>query len=103
MTQIAQCRLEGDCDKHKALITEMSKLVGNSSYGRMITSKEKPYDIVYVDESEISTKIIDNHFYDMTELPDGYYKVESILITDLSLHVSTLSSNIYLVQHSVVS
>ena len=76
MTQIAQCRLEGDHDKDKALIAEMSKLIGNSSYGRMITNKEKHHDIIYIDESEISTEIIDDHFYDMTELPDGYYEVE---------------------------
>ena len=96
MTQIAQRRLEGDCDKHKALITEMSKLVGNSSYGRMITSKENHYDIVYVDESEISTKIIDNHFYDMTELPDGYYKVEKTkkkINLDLLIHISVFILN----------
>ena len=31
ITQIAQCRLEGDRDKDKALIAEMSKLIGNSS------------------------------------------------------------------------
>ena len=62
MTQIAQCHLEGDYDKDKALIVEMSKLIGNSSYGRMITNKEKHHDIVYVDEFEISTEIIDNHF-----------------------------------------
>ena len=71
MTQIAQCRLQGDRNKDKAMIAEMSKLIG-SSYGQMITNKEKHHDIVYVDESEISTEIIDNHFYDMTELPDGY-------------------------------
>ena len=46
MIQIAQCRLEGDHDKDKALIAEMSKLIGNSSYGRMITNKEKHHDIV---------------------------------------------------------
>ena len=31
VTQIAQCRLEGDRDNDKALIAEMSKLIGNSS------------------------------------------------------------------------
>ena len=31
MTQITQCRLEGDRDKDKALIAEMSKLIGNSN------------------------------------------------------------------------
>ena len=61
-TQIAQCCLEGDHDKDKALIAEMSKLIGNSLDGQMITNKEKHHYIIHVDESEISTEIIDNHF-----------------------------------------
>ena len=64
--QVAQARLDVDRDKDKALIAEMMKLIGNSSYGQMITNKQK-HDVVYVDESEISTEIIDYHFYDMTE------------------------------------
>ena len=96
MTQIAQCRLEGDRDKNKALIAEMSKLIGNSSYGRMNTNKEKHHDIVYNDESEISTKIIDNHFYDMTELPDGYYEVEITkkkINLDFPIHIGVFILN----------
>ena len=96
MTQIAQCRLEGDRDKDKALIMEMSKLIGNSSYGPIFTNKEKHHDIVYVDQSEISTEIIDNHFYDMTELPDGYYEVEKTkkkINLDLPIHISVFILN----------
>ena len=96
MTQIAQCRLEGDHDKDKALIAEMSKLISNSSYGRMITNKEKHHDIIYVDEYEISTEIIDNHFYDMTELPDGYYEVEKTekkINLDLPVHIGVFILN----------
>ena len=96
MTQIAQCRLEGDCDKDKALIAKMSKLIGNSSYGRMITNKEKHHDIVYVDESEISTEIIDNHSYDMTELPVGYYEVEKTkkkINLDFPIHIGAFILN----------
>ena len=52
------------------------KLIGNSSYGKLITNKEKHHDIVYVDESEIGTEIMDQHFYNLTELPDGFYEVE---------------------------
>ena len=92
MTQIAQCRLEGDCDKGKALIAEMSKLIGNSSYGRMITNKEKHHDIIYVNESEISTEIKNNHFYDMTELPNGYYEVEKTkkkINLNLPIHIGS--------------
>ena len=76
MTQVAQARLDGDRDKDKALIAETMKLTGNSSYGKLITNKEKHHDVIYVNENEIGEEIMDNHFYDMTELPNGYYEVE---------------------------
>ena len=90
------CRFEGDRDKDRALIAEMSKLIGNSSYGRMVTNKEKHHDIVYVNESEISTEIIDNHFNDMTELPDGCYEVEKTkkkINLDLPIHIGVFILN----------
>ena len=76
MTQVAQASLDGDRDKDKALIAETMKRIGNSSYGKLITNKEKHHDIVYVDESEIGVEIMDNHFYSLTELLNGYYEVE---------------------------
>ena len=76
MTQVAQARLDGDRNKDKALIAETMKLIGNSSYGKLITNKEKHHDIVYVDESEIGTEIMDEHFYSLAELPNDYYEVE---------------------------
>ena len=76
MTQVAQARLDGDRDKDKALIAETMKLIGNSSYEKLITNKEKHHDIIYVDETEIGAEIMDNHFHDMTELPNSYYEVE---------------------------
>ena len=59
MTQVAQARLDGDHDTDKALIVETMKLIGNSSYGILITNNEKHWDIVYVDESEIGTEVMD--------------------------------------------
>ena len=52
-TQVAQACLEGDRDKGKALIAEMNKLIGNSSYGRTITNKEKHHDILYVNDCQV--------------------------------------------------
>ena len=72
MTQLVQTRLNGDRDKDKALIAKTMKLIENSSYGRLITKKGKHRDIVYVDESEIGTEVIDEHLYNLTELPNGY-------------------------------
>ena len=88
--QVVQARLDGDRDKDKAPIAETMKLIGNSSYGKLITNKEKHHDIVYVDESEIGTEITDEHFYSLTELPDGYYEVEKTrkkINLDLPIHL----------------
>ena len=74
--QVAEARLHGDRDPWYALTAEMRKLEGNASYGTLITNKEKHHDIIYVDEPEIGRQIINPHFYNMTELPDGYYEVE---------------------------
>ena len=76
MSQVAQACLDCDRDKDKALIAETMKLIGNSSYRKLITNKEKHHDVIYVNENEIGEEIMDNHFYDMTELPNGYYEVE---------------------------
>ena len=59
MTQVTKARLDGDCDNDKGLITETMKLIGNSSYGKLITNKEKHHNIVYISESEIGTEIMD--------------------------------------------
>ena len=57
MTQVAQACLDGNHDKDKALIAETTKLTGNSSYGKIITNKEKHHDIVYVDKQKLWTNI----------------------------------------------
>ena len=91
-----EARLEGDCDNNKALIADTMKLIGNSSYGKLITTKEKHHDIVYVNESEICTEIMDEHFYSLTELPDGYYEVEKTkkkINLDLPIHLSVFIFN----------
>ena len=96
MTQVAQARLDGDRDKDKALIAETMKLIGNSSYGKLITNKEKHHDIVYVNESEIGAEIMDNHFYSLTELPNGYYEMEKTkqkIILDLFIHLGVFILN----------
>ena len=72
------------------------KLIGNSSYGKLITNKEKHHDVIYVNENEIGEEIMDNHFYDMTELPNGYYKVEKTkqkINLDLPIHLGVFILN----------
>ena len=96
MTQVAQARLDGDRDKDKTLIAETMKLIGNSSYRKLITNKEKHHDIIYVNETEIGEEIMDNHFYDMTELHNGYYEVEKTkqkINLDLPIHLGVFILN----------
>ena len=92
MMQVAQARLDGDRDKDKALITVTMKLIGNSSYGKLITNKEN-HDIVYVDESEIGAEIMDEHFYSLTELPTGAEKTKKKIILDLPTHLGVFILN----------
>ena len=96
MTQVAQARLDGDPDKDKALIAKTMKLIGNSSYGKLITNKEKHHDIVCAIESEIGAEIMDNHFYSLTKFPNGYYEVEKTklkIILDLPVHLGVFILN----------
>ena len=96
MTQVAQARLDGDHDNDKALIAETMKLIGNSSYGKLITNKEKHHVIAYVNESEIGIEIMDEHFFNLTELPDGYYEVAKTkkkINLDLPIHLGVFILN----------
>ena len=56
----------------------MSKLCNIAGYGDLITNQEKHHDIVYINESQVSQEIMNNHLYDSTKLPDGFYEVEKV-------------------------
>ena len=88
----SQSRLDGDHDNDKALIAETMKLIGNSSYGKLITHKEEHHNIVYVNESEIGTEIMDEHFYNLTELLDGCYEVKKLKRKLTSIYLFILVS-----------
>ncbi|XP_031573378.1 uncharacterized protein LOC116307332 [Actinia tenebrosa] len=49
---VSNARRAGDVDPSKAIIAETMKLVGNSSYGKTITNKEKHRDIQFCSEDE---------------------------------------------------
>ena len=89
-TQVTQAHLEQDRDKEKALIAEMNKPIGNSSYCHTITNKEKHHDI-HGNDSQVGECIMNNHFFGLTELPDIYYEVEQTklkIVLDLPIHIS---------------
>ena len=51
---------------------------------------------MYVNESEIGTEIMDEHFYNLIELPDSYYEVEKTkkkINLDLPIHLGVFILN----------
>ena len=96
MTQVAQARLDGDRDNDKAVIAESMKLIGNSRHEKLITNKEKHHDILLDNESNIGIEIMDEHFFNLTELPDSYYEVEKTkkkINLDLPIHLCVFILN----------
>ena len=74
----------------------MIKLIGNSSYGHIINNKEKHHDIDFVNESQVGQEIMDPNFFDLTELPGGFYKVEKTkkkISLDLPVHIGVFILN----------
>ena len=96
MTEVAEVQLCGDHDPWYVLRAEMSKLRGNAGYGGLIMNQEKHHVIIYVNESQVGQEIMDNHLYDLTELPDGFYDMEkakkSINLT-LPIHLGVFILN----------
>ena len=52
----ANARRQGDLDPDLELLATTSKLVGNSSYGKTITDKEKHRNVKYVMGDEVASQ-----------------------------------------------
>ena len=62
MMQVDQARLDGDRDKDKALIAETMKLIGNSSYGKLIINKENIWTLLTSTNQKFEQKLWMNIF-----------------------------------------
>ena len=94
--EVANSLLQGDSDQRYALIAELMKLIGNSSYGRTITDKMKHRDLCFANEHQIGTEIMDPNFYNLSELEPGFYEVEKTkkeLLLDLPVHIGVFILN----------
>ena len=82
---VSDARRQGDVDPSKQLLADTNKLIGNSSYGKLITNKDKHRKISYlIGHSEISTKLSRASFDSLEELDDdGLYE-----LSEYKRHVS---------------
>ena len=79
VTQVSDSRREGDKDKSKAVIADISKLIGNSAYGSMIMDKQKHSSIKYRQgERNACLLVNDPRFRTLTELDpvEEFYEIE---------------------------
>ena len=87
---VSNARRAGDRDPDQAIIADTMKLLGNSSYGKTITNKERHRDVKYCDAKEASKLVNDSHFRVLTPLDDNTYEVEMSkkkIKLDLPLHI----------------
>ena len=87
---VSNARRAGDKDPDQAIIADTMKLLGNSSYGKTITNKERHRDVKYCDDKEASKLVNDSHFRVLTPLDENTNEVEMSkkkIKLDLPLHI----------------
>ena len=74
---VCDARRLGDSDPSKTLLADTSKLIGNSSYGKLITNKDRHRSVAYVDgHEEASLEVASRLFSSLNEInDDGLYEI----------------------------
>ena len=71
--EVTEARRTGDVDKSKALLANIFKLLGNSSYGKMIETLERQTRVIYTkDESVVDRALRSTFFEDLDEIGSAY-------------------------------
>ena len=86
---VSNARRAGDADPSKAIIADTMKLVGNSSYGKTITNKERHRQVKFCDDDEVPSLINSPFFRELNPYLRGGKQQEKNQIG------STLSSWIF--------
>ena len=74
---VSNARRAGDADPSKAIIADTMKLVGNSSYGKTITNKERHRQVKFCDDDEVPNLINSPFFRELNPIDDDTYEVQS--------------------------
>ena len=70
---VTKARRTGDIDNEKAILAEFFKLLGNSSYGKLIEALERHTNVSYTkDETTVGHALRSAWFDDLTEIGDAY-------------------------------
>ena len=74
---VSNARRAGDADPSKAIIADTMKLVGNSSYGKTITNKERHRQVKFCDDDEVPNLINSPFFRELNPIDDDTSEVQS--------------------------
>ena len=76
---VTEARRLGDVDTSKKLLADTHKLVGNSTYGKTITNKDKHRDVRYIEgHKNVSARIRSQRFCSAEEISEGLYETVSL-------------------------
>ena len=71
--EVTEARRTGDVNKSKALLADIFKVLGNSSYGKLIEALERQTSVVYTkDEKVVDRALRSAYFEDLDELGQAY-------------------------------
>ena len=74
---VSVARRVGDVDPSKAIIADTMKLVGNSSYGKTITNKERHREVKFCDDDVVPELINSLFFRELNTIDDDTHEVQS--------------------------
>ena len=73
MKQVTEARRTGDTDKSKALLAEVFKMLGNSTYGKMLEAVERQICVVFTKDQKLVDRTLRSaYFEDLDELSQTY-------------------------------
>jgi hypothetical protein len=96
MEEVSDARRCGDSDPRFEIFANTMKLIGNSTYGSMIMTKEKHTDITYCTSKEKAGYFASKkRFQTLTELNSNYFEIElakTRIKLDIPIQIGYLST-----------
>ena len=75
--EVTEARRTGDVDKSKALLANIFKLLGNSSYGKMIEALERRTSVIYTKDEKLVDRTMRSTFFEDLDEIGSAYELES--------------------------
>ena len=75
--ELTEARRNGDVDKSKALLADIFKLLGNSSYEKLIEALERQTCVIYTKDEKVVDRALRSAFFEDLDQIEQAYELES--------------------------